>query len=259
MKKTEFWIWQWLYEVYKGESDIQIACMLRSVHCRTQETYLGKVRMKLVSMYIVRGDFPRAKYHLDKIVSCYLQQGWRLPDEVQNWINEAWVNDTQADSSDGIDYKQYTNAILARGTNTSIAIVTYVDLNRKRVHLIYAEKKHAIVSSSELGVKVKNGSLLELQWIIEKSGDYVVACAKMVDRQALKGISYIKFIEGKISIKESNQFAFVNDGEIKCFINSETIQEYNLVNNDKVSVLTVLDYNKKKENWNWSFVLLIKK
>lgn len=258
-KKTEFWVWQLLYEIYRGEADIQLACMLRAVHCNTQETFLGKVRMKLVSMYIMRKDYPRAKHHLDHVVRCYMQQGWRLPYEVQNWMKEPWVNNTQADSSDAIDYKQYTDAILARGANKSIAIVTFVDQNRKRVHLVYAEKKHAAVSFSELGIKVKVGNVLELQWITENDGDFVLACAKMADRQALNGLSYIKTIEGKISRQGNNPFAFVNNGDINCFIKPEIVQKHHLLNNDDVSVLAVLDYNRKKESWNWTCVSLMKK
>jgi hypothetical protein len=131
-KKTEFWVWQLLYEFYRGEPDIQLACLLRAVHCNTQEVFLGKVRVKLVSMLVQRKDYPRAKYHLDQMVRCYMRQGWHLPYEVQNWMNEHWVNATQADSSDAIDYKQYTDAILANGANNSIAIVTYVDYSSKR-------------------------------------------------------------------------------------------------------------------------------
>lgn len=224
-KKTEFWVWQLLSEIYRGDVDVQLACLLRAVHCKTQETFLGKVRMKTVSMYLMRRDFPRAKYHLDKMVSCYLQQGWRLPYEVQNWMNETWVSNAQADSSDGVDYKQYTDAILARGASQSIAIVTYVDPSRKRVHLVYAEKKHTVVSFSELGIKVKIGSLLELQWISENDGDIVVVGAKMTDRRALEGLSYVKYIEGEISRQGNNPFAFVNDGKMECYIKPEIVQK----------------------------------
>ena len=258
-KKTEFWVWQLLYELYRGEPDIQLACLLRAVHCKVQETFLGKVRMKLICIYVQRKDYPRAKYHLDQVVRCYMRQGWHLPYEVQNWMKEPWVNFTQTDSSDGIDYKRYTDAILARGTNLSIAIVTYVDYAKKRAFLVYEEKKRANVSLSDLGVKVKEGTLLELQWLSGTDGGIVVAGAKLVDKQVLKGVSYIQLIKGKISKRENNQFAFVKKDNVQCYIRPITVQKQQLEDNDDVSVLAVLDYNKKKECWNWSCVSLIKK
>ena len=258
-KKTEFWVWQLLYELYRGEPDVQLACLLRAVHCKTQETFLGKVRMKIVSMYVQRNDYPRAKYHLDQVVRCYMQQGWHLPYEMQNWMKESWVHCTQADSSDGIDYKRYTDAILARGANHSIAIVTYVDYARKRALMVYAEKKRVNVPLSQLGVKVKEGTLLDLQWMPGADDSIVVAGVKMADKQALKDISYIQVIEGKISKRENNQFAFIKKGNVQCYIRPETVQKQQLQDNDNVSVLAVLDYNKKKDCWNWTCVSLMKK
>ena len=258
-KKTEFWVWQLLYELYRGESDIQLACLLRAVHCKTQETFLGKVRMKLISIYVQRNDYSRAKFHLDQVIRCYMQQGWHLPYEIQNWMKEPWVNNVQSDNSDGIDYKLYTDAILARGANQSIAIVTYVDYTRKRALIIYAEKKRVNVPLSQLGVKVKEGTLLELQWMLGTDDSIVVAGAKLADRMALKGISYIQVIEGKISKRENKQFAFIKKGNVQCYIKPETVQKQQLKDNDYVSILAVLDYNKKKDCWNWTCVSLMKK
>lgn len=257
-KKTEFWVWQLLSEMYRGEQEIQLACLLHAVHCKTQETFLGKVRMKLVSMYILRRDYPRAKHHLDQMVRCYMKQGWYLPYDVQAWMKEPWVNNTQADGTDGIDYKHYTNTILARGANKSIAVVTYIDHVRKRAFVVYAEKKRANVSFSELGIKVKEGTLLELQWLPETDGDIVVAGAKITDMQAIENISYIQVIEGKISKHDNNQFAFINKGKLQCYIKPETVLKQHVNNNDNAVVLAVLDYNRKKDNWNWTCVSLKK-
>lgn len=258
-KKTEFWVWQLLAEIYRDDKDIQLACLLRAVHCRTQETFLGKVRMKLVSVYAQRRDYARAKYHLDLMTSCYLEQGWRLPYEAQSWMRETWVNTVQSDATDGLDYRQYTDAILARGANQSIAVVTYVDMTRKRALLVYGEKKRVNVPLSNLGVRVKEGILLELQWFPGNDDNIVVAAAKLADKDALKGISYIRSIKGKISRRDGQAFAFVNGGDVQCFIKPEMVQKQNIRNNDEVALLAVLDYNKGKNSWNWTAVSLIKK
>jgi hypothetical protein len=187
-----------------------------------------------------------------------MQQGWHLPYEVQNWMKEPWVNNVQTDNSDGIDYKRYTDAILARGANLSIAVVTYVDYTRKRASIVYAEKKRTSIPLSNLGIKVKEGTLLELQWTFGTNDDIVVAGARLANKQMLKDISYIQLIEGKILKRETNQFAFIKKGNVQCYIRPETVQKQQLQNNDNVSVLAVLDYNKKKECWNWTCVSLIK-
>lgn len=54
-KATEFWVWQLLSDVFTDDEHKQLACLLRAVHCRTQETFLGKVHIKLANLYIKRG------------------------------------------------------------------------------------------------------------------------------------------------------------------------------------------------------------
>ena len=81
-KSTEFWVWQLLSDVFVNEQDKQLACLIRAVHCRTQENFLGKVRIKLAALFIQRNQFDLAKYQIDKVTQCYLSQGWHLPYEV---------------------------------------------------------------------------------------------------------------------------------------------------------------------------------
>lgn len=258
-KKTEFWVWQLLAEFYRDENDILLSCLLRAVHCKTQETFLGRVRIRLVSIYLQRKDYSRAKHHLDQVVRCYMQQGWHLPYEVQNWMREPWVNNAKTDGSDGIDYKKHTDSILVRGANTSIAIVTYVDNAKKRAIVVYADKKRANVPQSDFGIKVKEGALVELGWMPVADGGITVVGAKLVDRQALSGIPYIKAIEGKVSKRENNPFAFIKQGNLQCYIKPELVQQLHLQDNDNISVLAVFDYNKKKDNWGWNCVSITKK
>ena len=258
-KQTEFWVWDLLCEVYQGEEDIQLACLLRAVHCRTQETFLGKVRLKLVAAYVQRGDYPRAKYHLDQTTRCYMQQGWHLSSELKNWMRESWINSTQADSSDGLDYRRYTNEILARGVNESVAVVTYVDTARRKATLVYAERRKCCVSFSTLGVRVKEGTLLQLQWVQGADGNIMVVGARIINREALPRVSYIQLLEGRISRHENNPFAFIRQGNRQCFIRPEIVQSQHLHNNDEASVLAVLDYNKRRESWDWTCVTLIRR
>lgn len=257
-KKTEFWVWQLLSEFYREENDILLACLLRAVHCKTQETFLGKVRVKLASVYLKRNDYARAKYHLDQMVRCYMQQGWHLPYEVQNWMREPWINNVKADSSDGIDYKSYTDSILARGAKQSLAIVTYIDHSKKRAIVVYGEKKRANIPLSDFGIKVKDGALLELQWMDGSDGGIVVVGAKILDRQAMENTSYIQIVKGNLLKRENNPFAFIKQGNLQCYIKPEIVQQQNLQDKENVTVLAVMDYNKKKDNWSWNCVTIIK-
>lgn len=257
-KKGDFWVWQLLAELYSTDPDTSLACLSRAVHCNTQEQFLGKLRIKLVSIYVIRNDYGRAKHHLDQLTRCYMQQGWRLPYQVQDWMREPWVQTTQADDSDAINYKQYTDAILARGANQSIAVVTYVDNARKRAMLVYGSKLRTNVSLANLALKVKVGTLLQIQWMSDTEGCITIVGAKPADINMLKNLLYIRMVEGKIVRRDGNPFAFIKNGDMQCYVNPDIVQKHNLCNANEVALLAVMDYNKKKDSWNWTCVSIIK-
>ena len=256
-KSTEFWVWQLLGEMYKDEPEMQLACLLRAVHCRTQEAFLGKVRMKLVSLYISKGDYPRAKHHLDQVTRCYVQQGWRLPYEVQSWMRESWVHTTVSDSNDGVDFQRMTDAILFQDANESIAVVTYVDEVKKRTFLVYGKEQRACIRTSDLKLHPKEGLLLKLRWMPGERGINVVN-AETLKLSAFRNLPYVRYIEGTLDKHPDRPFAFINQGNVSCYIRPDLLDGRNLNGGEVVFVLAVWDYNKKKNAWNWTCVKLKK-
>lgn len=126
-KRSEFWLWQFVSEMYSDDELMWLACLLRASHCKAAEKFLGKVRLELANYYITKQDFPRAKYQLAKIVECRRAEGWSLSAEVINYVMSSWYGACEADSSDPIDYRVPTNNILYIGANESIAVVTNAD------------------------------------------------------------------------------------------------------------------------------------
>ena len=257
-KRGEFWVWQLLAEFYGNDEKMLFACLLRATHCKTSETFLGKVRIKLIGAYIAKGAYARAKYHIDKVTHCYLQQGWRLPYEIQNLIRESWVNNTAADDTDIVDYKTCTDEILLYGTNESIALVTYIDEQSKRATIIYGNKLRATVKLASLGCRVSTGMLLKLRWLPGDNAPNIYAASIVRNTDACDN-TYMRKIAGCVERRDTNPFAFVRSGAMHCYIPPQTVQKFNLASNDQVELLAVLDYNKKKEEWSWVSYNLIKK
>lgn len=245
-KATEFWVWQLLSDVFVNDEDKQLACLLRAVHCRTQESFLGKVRIKLATLYIKRMQLNCARYHIDTVTRCYASQGWRLPYEIDNWIHQPWLNTTTPDGNDPIDYKTITDEILCDGAEECIAIVTYVDQNSHKSVMIYGYEKRM---SQKLRFKVQTGNILRLHYVTDKEGCNKILSASKV--QLPNNLNYAKFIEGTIDKKKDKEFAFLKAGSIRCFVSPTIVKKLNLNNNDNVKSLIVYDYDKKKKSWNW--------
>lgn len=245
-KATEFWVWQLLSDVFTSEPDKQLACLLRAVHCRTQENFLGKVRIKLATLYIQRNMLDHAKFQIDKVTQCYLSQGWHVPYEVDCWIHQSWINSVTPIGSDSIDYQGITNDILCEGTEEAIAIVTSVDQKTQKVYMIYGQEKKM---SQRLRLKVGPGTVLKINYIIDGDGRPKVLYAGKA--QFPTDLSYAKVVDGKIKKRDEWSFAFMHYDNKKCFVPPKVVSKYEVVDGQEVKCLIVYDYDKTKETWRW--------
>lgn len=245
-KSTEFWVWDLLSEVFTNDEEKQLACLLRSVHSRTQETFLGKVHVKLANLYIKRGMPESARFHIEAVTKCYASQGWRLPNEIENWIHQPWINSTTPDGKDPIDYRAITDAILCNGAEESIAVVTYVDQNSHKSFFIYGKEKR---TAQKFRFKVQTGTVLKIHYITDNEGRIKVLSSTTVHSPL--SLDYAKCVEGNVDKRDDKEFAFLKSDSIRCFVPPNLVKKYNLKNGDKVKSLIAYDYDKKKETWNW--------
>ena len=245
-KATEFWVWQLISDVYSSEPEMQRACLLRSVNCRTQETFLGKVRIKLANLYIQLGQYDKARFHIDAVTRCYVSNGWRLPNEIDLWMRQPWINSATPNGTDNLDYISMTNQVLCNGSEEAVAIVSYVDPNSHRASLIYGNKKRM---GQKLRFRVNPGDVLKINFINDSDGKAKVLNASKITLPA--NLDYAMFAEGVVDKRDDKQFAFVKVGQNRCFMSPAIVQKYNVRNGESIKTLVVNDYDKKKETWNW--------
>ena len=255
-KTTEFWAWQLMSDVFSAETDQEkrLACLLRAVNCNTQENFLGKVRIKLASLLLQRNEFNRARHQIDMVVQCYYSQGWYLPFEIQQWIHEPWINNTTPDESIPIDYMKITNEILLNGTEEAIAIVTYCNPKLNKTTLVFGYKKESV---QKLRFKVYKGSVIKINYVLDNQG-----APKVIHGQKVKlpdDLTYAKNVEGIVSKRAANPFAFLKTGTINdCFIPPNLVNEHKLFDGEQVSGTIALCYNKKKSGWYWNCITIKK-
>lgn len=245
-KASEFWVWQMLSELFQNDEEKQLACLLRAVHCRTEENFLVKIRIKLAQLYITRGELNKARYHIDTAVRCYSEQGWRLPNEIDDWIHQPWLNQTTPDGNDPINYRSITDEFLCEGAEECIAVVTYVNPNNQRCSMIYGIKKQM---SQRLPIRVSAGDVIKLRYVTDRENHVNILSANKTSLP--DGLRYAKTVEGTISKRNGQDFASLKTDSINCFIAPNIVNKFALSNNDHVKGIAVYDYNKRKKTWNW--------
>lgn len=245
-KATEFWVWQLLSDVFTNDQEKQLACLLRAVHCRTQENFLVKVRIKLADLFIQRNELSQAKFQIDKVIQCCLLQGYHLPYEIDCWIHQPWINNVVASDESLIDYKSISDKILLDGTEETIAIVTYYDQNSKKSTLVYGYEKQM---REKIRFKVGPGVVLKLNYITEADGHMRVLQAGKSSFPT--NLNYAKVVQGIIRKRNEWPYAFMHYDSQKAFVSPQTVNKYHVQDGESVKCLIVYDYDKKKNNWNW--------
>lgn len=252
-KITEFWVWQLLSDVFTNNPQTQLACLLRAVNCKTQEIFLGKVRIKLATLYIQNKQLDYAKHQIEKVTQCYLAQGWRLPYEVECWIHQSWINSVTPNRNTPIDYMAITNEVLCVGTEEAFAIVTYFDKNSHKATLVYGYEKQTF---QRLRINVELGVVLKINYITEVNGNIRILSARQTCFSM--PLDYAKEVEGFIRKRSDKDFAFLKTKGADYYIASHFVKKYNLQNNEFVKSLVVYDYNKRREDWGWVCVSITK-
>lgn len=129
-KSNEFWVWQFLSELFIEDEEKYLACLLRASHCRTKEAYLPNIRKKLVEYYFQRQDFPRLKHQLDHYVRCRLEHGYSVDYKIQQILDDRRIESVLQDASDPIDYMKITNGIIGKAEAKKIELKGVVTTNK---------------------------------------------------------------------------------------------------------------------------------
>lgn len=245
-KASEFWVWQLLSDVFTNNIEKHLACLLRAVHCRTQENFLGKVRIKLADLFIRRNELPQAKFQINKVTECYLSQGWHLPNEIDYWIHQPWINNVVASDKSPIDYQSISDSILLNGTDETIAVVTYYDPNSKKATLVYGYEKQL---KEKIRFIVGPGAVLKLNYVIEADGHMRVLQAGKTPFPT--DLNYAKVVQGTIKKRDDWPFAFMHYGDQKAFVSPQIVNKYHVTDGENVKCLIVYDFDRRREKWNW--------
>lgn len=245
-KASSFWVWSLLADVYKRDSRKQLACLLRAVNCRAQEAFLSKVRIKLADYYVKCGERDKARFHIDKVVNCYRENGWRFPFEIKVWLTEPWFNTATPDGNVDVDYRAITDDILCEGAEEAIAIVTYCDPQTQRVSMVYGWQQRLF---HKLSIQVSVGAVLKINYVIGANGRAHVL--KVAQGSFTNDLPYAKVVSGTVSRRQDKPFAFLRTAGQDYFVPPQVVQRFQVEDGDDVKALVVYDFDKKKATWNW--------
>ena len=99
-KPDEFWTWELLGDVCApSDPDAALACYCKGLTCSSDETFLGKLRLKLADALIAGQDFARAKCEVERVIVHRRESGHKIPEAAARITQQPWYAGTEPAAS----------------------------------------------------------------------------------------------------------------------------------------------------------------
>lgn len=257
-KKTEFWAWQLLAEIFVNDNEKHLACLLRAVNCRTKEEFLVRIYLMLAKIFRGNGHYADARYYLDKHIQVKNNTQTRISDEVYAMKSESWYNEAaNQQPSFAIDYMAITDDLLFHDVKETYAVVSFVNTDKKIANVIYGKEKTGYFKYDRFMKNVRVGDALNIRIdSITPEGRMNLYSAKKADNAV--ETDFYKTFSGSITSNHAQTAFFLNVEGESCYIPSNFISKNNLNVGDEISVLALYSYNKNKDSWGWSCVKVMR-
>lgn len=268
MKKSEFWAWQLLSEVFADDADKKLACLLRAADCKTKEEFLLNVRLALTNQYLLRRDYANASYQLHKYVAEKARQKKMLSRDVWHLTQESWFaqNNLQERPAVNLDYLAITNEIVFGDIPYHIAVVSHVNDDKKMVTVIYGKEKSGFFKYDRFLKTIHSGDFLKLKWEDISDDGFVrpMICSQITEAEAMtlqtsEGPLYNFFrkVNGKVSSNRAGTAWFVKFNDASAFIPHDLLRRYPLQAGDSISARILCDRNRTRGDWGWKCLEIV--
>lgn len=251
-KKSDFWVWDVMADIFLFEDERKIACLSKALSLRTQEAFLINTRQKMAELLIQKGFYVEAKTEIEKLVKSREDSGYKIPDQVQNWIVSSWYVSAKSNKDNSQFYSNYiiiADEILYYDLPEEVVAVEFVNENKQMLNFVKDKTTFGFLNYSSFNGTPKIGDLLKVR--ILKVGDegfyksYTISNADINTES-----SSIRNFSGKIRINDGNNFGFVDD----IYVDLKLCPNIN--NNSSCSGIAIISYNKKKDSWGWKAIEL---
>jgi hypothetical protein len=248
-KQNDFWVWDMLADQFaESDKDKYLACLCKAASLKSPEDFLIKVRQKLAHALVERELFLQAKTEIEKVLKVRQVHEWKIPAEIQGWMNEEWYTSTESNKSNSEFYKEHTplaEEILYSDREEELVVVEFVNTNKQMLTFISEVKESGFFNYSAFIKKPKIGDVLRVRLeAVGKDGFHKALTVKNTNEQ----LPYmIKQFNGEVRLVAGKNFGFVQD----IFIDARIVEKYGLVDGKAVMGKAITSYDKKKGTWGW--------
>lgn len=255
-RHKDFWVWSAVAELYENDREKRLAFLCKAVLCKVREHRLLKTRIRLVEALIQTGYLPEAKTEIERIYSICRDFGLETPDIIERWTNEDWFIDISSGGNTMSLYKKFSaraDEMVFGNIPEETIVVDFVNEDKKVLSFIKPDREQGFFNYSRFLKRVRVGDVFRVR--IEETrqeGRYNVFTIQKGDDEYVDGL--LQPFEGPVTNPMDKSFGFVEG----MFIPPDLYVINNLRHGDFISGKAMIAYNKKKQEWGWKVIALIK-
>ena len=248
-KKSEFWVWDLLSELYKEDYEKRKMALCKASLCKTKPIFLVKIRRKLIELLLAENKYAFARYEFEKLKEAYLKENIKIPFDLQRLDDPKSFNGMSAENDQAYLKQQslLADSLLYDACWELVAVVAGIDLHASRAFLIASDNSR--LKLKDISDSLRIGNLLKLR--VAKESDNGKTTILSYDKYAL--FEYPQLIEkdkAVFKLSASGEFGFLGN----VFVPKGAIREFALSDRQSYEFYKMKSYNKKKDEIGWSLL-----
>lgn len=258
-KQSEFWAWQLLAESLAEDDEKCMACLLRAVHCHTQDAFLVNLYLMLADAFKQLKYYADARFYLDKYLKVKNDSQTHISYNASTMQKEDWyINANGQKPSYNLDYLTISNEILFGDVPETNAVVSFVNKDKKMATIVYGLKKEGFFKYDRYLKRLDVGNTLKIRIAEASSEGYLKINSVRISNDNLFN-DFFQKVSGVVSTNKAMTAYFLktNDGN-SYYIPTELANRTQIKSEDVISALILYSYNKKRSEWNWSCIKIFK-
>lgn len=252
-KRNDFWVWEILAEAYSSDSEIVFACFCRALCCKAPQEMLVSLRHKMARKLIEREFYNEARKEIDLLVETRTAKGFKIPNEILEWVKSDWYNAAVTKASNIDFYKKYigkADSLLWNDIPEQLVFVEFVNRDKRILNFLKNEIESGFFKYDRFIDMVNVGDVLAVRFQDGgNEGHFKILTANKVENPQFKNMFY-REIAGKVKILENKSFGFLED----VYLHPAIVKKYGLIDGNEFTGVAIKAYNKEKKQWGWKLV-----
>ncbi len=250
-KRNDFWVWELMAEIFKDDEDLRFACYCKALSLKAPSDFLIKTREAFAKLLIEKEMYDEAKTEIEQIIAIRKNHKWKLSNQLSNWSRQDWYANATVKESNTKLYKSHlvqAEEILYQDVPEEVVAVEFVNRDKKILNFVKDQSYNGFCSYKGFNINPEIADIIKVRLKAKgNEGFYQLLTLKPLENGANVGCHAIKEVQGLVTIREGQNFGFLEDVFIPPFL----VIEQQLENGDEVNCKAILSFNKKKKEWRW--------